>query len=164
MKTSIKQLRQIIREEVIRDQRAIMQQDILREALLDSIKSMFNSNKGSDGGKGEEKKVNLADAFMSVSKLFSGLTERISSDVNKIQTALPASEGGAGPLEIAHAILNGFISGGLGSLSQMNKDLGTISSAFSIAAKSVDSDPDGTKKRLWATINSSLGKATSRSE
>lgn len=163
MKTSIKQLRQIIREEVIRDQRAIMQQDILREALLDSIKSMFNSNKESDGGS-EEKKVRLADAFMSVAKLFSGLADRVSSDGNKMQEALPASGGGTGPLEIAHAILNGFISGGLGSLSQMSKDLGTISSAFSIAAKSVDSDPEGTKKRLWTTISNSLGKATSRAE
>lgn len=149
------QLRKIIREEVIREQREVIRQEMLREGLLDAIKSAVGS--GDDSGSN----VKASAGFAAVAKLFSGLAERISSDVNKIQTALPASEEPTDAVGIAHAIINGFISGGLGSLGQMNKDLGLIGSAFATAAKTVDSDPEGTKKRLWSTINSNLGKATS---
>lgn len=150
------QLRKIIREEVIREHR----QEILREGLLDAIKSAISSGEGDDSGSN----VKASAGFAAVAKLFSGLAERISSDVNKIQTALPGSEEPTDAVGIAHAIVNGFISGGLGSLGQMNKDLGLIAMAFEGAAKTVDLDPEGTKKKLWNTINSNLGKATSRGE
>lgn len=149
------QLRKIIREEVIREQREVIRQEILREGLLDAIKSAVGS--GDDSGSN----VKASAGFAAVAKLFSGLAERISSDVNKIQTTLPASEEPTDAVGIAHAVINGFISGGLGSLGQMNKDLGLIGSAFAAAAKTVDSDPEATKKKLWSTIQSNLGKATS---
>lgn len=157
MKITEAQLREIIREEVIREQREAIRQEILREGLLDAIKSAIRSGGSEDSGSN----VKPSAGFAAIAKLFSGLAERISSDVNKIQTALPASEEPTDAVGIAHAIINGFISGGLGSLGQMNKDLGLIGSAFAAAAKTVDSDPDGTKKKLWSTINSNLGKATS---
>jgi hypothetical protein len=157
MKITEAQLREIIREEVIREQKEAIRQEMLREGLLDAIKSAIKSGGGEDSGSN----VKPSAGFAAIAKLFSGLAERISSDVNKIQTALPASEEPTDAVGIAHAIINGFISGGLGSLGQMNKDLGLIGSAFAIAAKTVDSDPDGTKKKLWSTINSNLGKATS---
>lgn len=155
MKITEAQLREIIREEVIREQKEAIRQEILREGLLDAIKSAVGS--GDDSGSNVKPSV----GFAAIAKLFSGLAERISSDVNKIQTALPASEEPTDAVGIAHAIINGFISGGLGSLGQMNKDLGLIGSAFASAAKTVDSSPDETKKKLWNTINSNLGKATS---
>lgn len=155
MKITEAQLREIIREEVIREQREALRQEMLREGLLDAIKSAIGS--GEESGSN----VKASAGFAAIAKLFSGLAERISSDVNKMQTALPASEEPTDAVGIAHAIINGFISGGLGSLGQMNKDLGLIGSAFSAAAKTVDSDPEGTKKKLMAQINANLGKATS---
>jgi len=155
MKITEAQLREIIREEVIREQRETLRQEMLREGLLDAIKSAIGS--GEESGSN----VKASAGFAAIAKLFSGLAERISSDVNKMQTALPASEEPTDAVGIAHAIINGFISGGLGSLGQMNKDLGLIGSAFSAAAKTVDSDPEGTKKKLMAQINDNLGKATS---
>ncbi len=155
MKITEAQLRELIREEVIREQRETIRQEILREGLLDAIKSAVGS--GDDSGSS----VKASAGFAAVAKLFSGLAERISSDVNKIQTALPASEEPTDAVGIAHAVINGFISGGLGSLGQMNKDLGLIGSAFAVAAKTVDSDPESTKKKLWSTIQNNLGKATS---
>lgn len=149
------QLRKIIREEVLREQREAIRQELLREGLLDAIKSAMGS--GDEAGSN----VKASAGFAAIAKLFGGLSERISSDVNKIQTALPASEEPTDAVGIAHAIINGFISGGLGSLGQMNKDLGLISKAFEGAAKTVDSDPEGTKKKLWSTIQNNLGKATS---
>lgn len=155
MKITEAQLRELIREEVIREQRETIRQEILREGLLDAIKSAVGS--GDDSGSSAK----ASAGFAAVAKLFSGLAERISSDVNKIQTALPASEEPTDAVGIAHAVINGFISGGLGSLGQMNKDLGLIGSAFAAAAKTVDSDPESTKKKLWSTIQNNLGKATS---
>lgn len=157
MKITESQLRKIIREEVVREQKDFIRQEMLREGLLDAIKSAMGSGEGDDSGSN----VKASVGFAAIAKLFSGLAERISSDVNKMQTALPASEEPTDAVGIAHAIINGFISGGLGSLGQMNKDLGLIGSAFSAAAKTVESDPEGTKKKLMAQINDNLGKATS---
>jgi len=151
MKLTESQLRKIIREEVIREAR----QEMLREGLLDAIKSAIGSG---DGGSSD---VKPAAAFAAIGKMFSDLSTRISSDVNKIQSALPASEEPTDAVGIANAIVNGFISGGLGSLSQMNKDLGMLGKAFEGASKTVEADPDGTKKSLMRTVNTSLGKATS---
>jgi hypothetical protein len=151
MKLTEAQLRKIIREEVIREAR----QEMLREGLLDAIKSAIGSGDG--GGSGAKPSA----AFAAIGKMFSDLSTRISSDVNKIQSALPASEEPTDAVGIANAIVNGFISGGLGSLSQMNKDLGMLGKAFEGASKTVEADPDGTKKSLMRTVNSSLGKATS---
>ena len=150
MKLTEAQLRKIIREEVIREAR----QEMLREGLLDAIKSAIGSEGGSSGAK-------PSAAFAAIGKMFSDLSARISSDVNKIQSALPASEEPTDAVGIANAIVNGFISGGLGSLSQMNKDLGMLGKAFEGASKTVEKDPDGTKKSLMRTVNASLGKATS---
>lgn len=155
MKITETQLREIIREEVIREQKEVIRQELLREGLLDAIKSAMGS--GDDSGSN----LKASAGFAAVAKLFGGLSERISSDVNKIQTALPASKEPTDAVGIAHAIINGFISGGLGSLGQMNKDLGLIADAFEGAAKTVDSDPEGTKKKLWSKIQNNLGKATS---
>jgi hypothetical protein len=155
MKITEAQLRKLIREEVMREQRVALRQEILREGLLDAIKSAIGS--GNDAGSTAKASV----GFSSIAKLFGDLAERISSDVNKIQTALPASEEPTDAVGIAHAIINGFVSGGLGSLGQMNKDLGLNAAAFEGASKTVDSDPEGTKKKLWNKINSGLGKATS---
>lgn len=149
------QLREIIREEVIKEQREAIRQELLREGLLDAIKSAIGS--GEDSGSN----VKASAGFSAIAKLFGGLSEKISSDVNKIQTALPASKEPTDAVGIAHAIINGFVSGGLGSLGQMNKDLGLIAKAFEGAAKTVDSDPEGTKKKLWGAIQNNLGKATS---
>lgn len=155
MKITEAQLREIIREEVVREQREAIRQEILREGLLDAIKSAVGTSEDTGSN------VKASAGFSSIAKLFSDLSERISSDVNKIQTALPASEEPTDVVGISHAIINGFISGGLGSLGQMNKDLGLISKAFRDAARTVDSDPEGTKKKLWSTIQNNLGKATS---
>jgi len=155
MKITETQLREIIREEVIREQREAIRQELLREGLLDAIKSAVGS--GEDSGSN----VKASAGFSAIAKLFGGLSEKISSDVNKIQTALPASKEPTDAVGIAHAIINGFVSGGLGSLGQMNKDLGLIAKAFEGAAKTVDSDPEGTKKKLWGVIQNNLGKATS---
>lgn len=151
MKLTEAQLRKIIREEVIREAR----QEMLREGLLDAIKSAIGSGEG--GGSGAKPSA----AFATIGKMFSDLSARISSDVNKIQSALPTSEEPTDAVGIANAIVNGFISGGLGSLSQMNKDLGMLGKAFEGASKTVEADPDGTKKNLMRTVNASLGKATS---
>ena len=148
-------LRNMIREEVKQQKREFARQESLREGLLDAIKSALGS--GDDSGNN----VKASEGFASIAKLFSGLAERISSDVNKIQTSLPAAKESTDAVGIAYAIINGFIHGGLGSLGQMNKDLGLIGSAFASAAKTVDQDREGTKKKLWSTISSNLGKATS---
>lgn len=189
MKTSIKQLRQIIREEVIRDQRAIMQQErfrksivdsivpvqgsdnfirmfireeliieqrweahqqILREGFIDNVKKLykqFTSQPPQPADKKEKEKIDVSAIFSNAAEKASELANFIAKSHTEIQNILNSMSLGEAGQKIED-----FMFKGLGSLSQTKYDLNLLINLFNNVADVIDDDPTRAKKLMMATL------------
>jgi hypothetical protein len=154
MKITESRLREIIKEEILWEAR----QAALREGLLDAIKSAIGMNKG----EGSSDKPSVA--FSAVSKLFEELSDEVSSDISKIKSSTPASKSEGDVQDIAISLLGTFVTGGVGSMSQLQKDFEFLANAYASVSKTIEKDPEGTKRSLMRNVQSTLGKSSARED
>lgn len=156
MKITEARLRNLIREELIREQQWKAEQKLLREGFLDNIKSIYQKiitkPQPSDG----KKKSDSSSALLDTAKKLSNLAASVEDAQEQIKDTLSASS-----LGDANEKIETFMFKGLGSLSQTKYDLKLLEDLFEKVADVIDENPDQAKKMIFSTIQGKMSQGGS---
>lgn len=156
MKITETRLRNLIREELIREQQWKAEQKLLREGFLDNIKSIYQKIIAKPQPSDGKKKSDSSSALSDTAKKLSSLAAAVEDAQEQIKDTLSASS-----LGDANEKIETFMFKGLGSLSQTKYDLKLLEDLFEKVADVIDENPDQAKKMIFSTIQGKMSQGGS---